>query len=102
MACCFNGFLNKRFLFSEVRLPFENSLVAAGIIIRLACLLTFPTKLGLPETTLCKYSLDTLRCIRVIWMINGVNHGLVDLDTTLHEPPITHSSLLAARFDVHA
>ena len=60
MAGCFNGFLNKRLLFSKVRLLFENLLVAASILIGLACLLTFPTKLGLPETTLHKYSLDTL------------------------------------------
>ena len=69
-------FPDQRFLFDKFRLPFEDAFVAASIGIRLASLFTFASELLLPQASFDEDSLDTFWCVRVIWVIAGINHWL--------------------------
>ena len=76
MTSCLNSFLYQGFLFTKIKLPFEDVFIAASISISFASLFTFTSELLLPKAMFNEDSLDTFQGVRVIQVIAGINHWL--------------------------
>jgi hypothetical protein len=94
MTGCFNCLLYQRFLFRKVRLLLKDVFVAASIGIRLASLFAFASELLLPQAMFNEDCLDAFQCVRVIWVIAGINHRLKNPDAIANVPPIMYAGLL--------
>jgi hypothetical protein len=98
----FNGFLDMGLLLLKIRLELEDALVATRCCISITLGGTFSTQPRLMEASFNKDSLDSFGFIWELWVVRRKHHILFDLDAIMHEPSISHASLLPCWIDVHA
>jgi hypothetical protein len=103
MSCSLNYFLNKIFLFQEVRLKFQNPFVAAVSGTSFALAFALSVQSNLVKPLFLKDSLDPFWLVLVFGnrMVCRKDHGLINFLPIRYVPAIMYSCLLPPCLDIH-